>query len=125
MTPTGISYTLYEPNIHDIVFHDVKYTTLDLFYVKMEDLLRITPPREPVRLMLHTSQMPSIQYMTSRSRLLKQKYPNVQKARVAIMYPQALQIYLLNMAAHALTHSSPVKLFHKDQTDQARAWLSE
>ena len=125
MTPEGITYILRDDSIHDFTFHNMKYETLDLFYTNLENIFHTTSPNETVKLLLYSPQLGSIQYMATRGRQLRQKYPHLQKSRIAVLFPHALQVNLLNMAVRSLTRVSPVKLFQKDQTEQAVAWLME
>ena len=125
MLMQGVSYTHHDSNIHEIILHNVQHSTLDAFFLRLETIYDAASPHDLVRILVHTSQIGSIQYTAARNRELKKKYPHKHISRLAIIYPRTLSSSLLNIAARALTRSSSIRMFYKDQVAEARTWLAQ
>jgi hypothetical protein len=121
----GLSYTQLESNIHEITLHDVQFSTVDLFFDRLDTILSSTRPDQIVRMLICVSQVPSMQYMIGRDRALTAKHPQRFKSRIAIVHSQSAQLSLLNMVGRALTHSSSLRLFRKDEVEDAMTWLRQ
>jgi hypothetical protein len=120
----AFNYTFHAPNVHELVLRDSQPATLDAFFAQLDLVMGALPQGEVLRLVLHTTHVNSVQYMMPYRRALKQKYPHIQRPRIAIVYPQSLQVYLINIVARAMTNSASVRMFHPHQTAEALAWAA-
>lgn len=125
LAPALLDYTFHAPHVHEFVLHTLQPATLDAFFAQLGQIVENTPPDETIRLLLHTSQISFVQYAVSHRRTMKEKYPHFHRPRIAIVYPQSLQIHFLNMVARAMTHSATLRMFHTHQVAEALAWVAQ
>ena len=125
MTQQGLSYARLETNIHEITLHDVQFSTVDLFFDRLDHIMNITPSDQIMRMLIHASQVPSMQYLIGHNRSLMAKHPQRLKSRIAIVHTHSAQLSVLNMVGRALTRSSSLRLFRNDEVIAAMTWLQQ
>lgn len=117
---------LFQDDIHEAIFQDMKPATLDEYFDYLETVFKATPQGQRVNVMLNVlSTLPSFQNLSARDRALRAKLKRVPFVRLAILYEKQPHLYFINMMLRVINMSRhmEMQIFPLDEKEAAAAWL--
>jgi hypothetical protein len=127
MVPLDARFTItYEEGIYEIVFQDMKGTTLDQYFSQLEAIFQQTELTKKIYLLLHTTaDLPSFQNLATRDQALRAKLGKVPYVRLAVLYPSQSHHSFVNLMLRVINvnRHMEMQMFPLQEREAARLWL--
>lgn len=117
---------IFQDDIHEVIFKDMKPATLDGYFAYLEDVFKTTPPNQRINILLNaSSDLPSFQSLAARDRALRAQFKRVPFVRLAVVYDQQRHLSFINMMLRVINMSRHMELqiFSLAEKEAAVEWL--
>jgi|GEM_PF-4035993 len=126
-TPTNTTFiALFQDDVHEVIFKDMKPATLDQYFNYLEDLFKTTPEHQKINILLNTlSGLPSFQNLAAQDRALRARFKRVPFVRLAVIYENEAHLYFINMMLRVINLNRHMKMqiFPIQKKEDAVVWL--
>ena len=127
VTPVNTPFiVLFQDDIHEVIFKNMKATTLDQYFSYLENLFTTTPLEQRVNVLLNASSgLPSFKNLAARDRAVRAKFKRVPFLRLAVLYESDSHLYFINTMLRVINvnRHMEIQIFHTRDKETAVAWL--
>lgn len=111
-TPTYTTFiALFQDDVHEVIFKDMKPETLDQYFNYLEDLFKTIPQDQKINILLNTpAGLPSFQNLATRDRAIRAKLKRVPYLRLAALYERDSHLYFINMMLRVINVSRHMEM---------------